>query len=160
MASVSFRLCGFSFVELLASMAIVGLLASVALPLATTTAQRSREIELRKALRDIRGALDAYKLAVRQGRIASSPESSGYPANIDELVAGVDDLGRPGQKLYFLRRLPRDPMYTDLSVPAESTWGKRSFDSPPDRPREGRDVFDVYSLSDKRGLNGIPYAEW
>jgi general secretion pathway protein G len=151
---------GFSLIELLAAVAIVGLLASIGIPLAETTAKRSKEAELRLALKQIRGAVDAYKGAVMAGRITSDPQKSGYPPTLAELSTGVEDVSRPGEKLYFLRRIPRDPMQLDPSISAIDSWGKRSFDSPPDRPREGQDVFDVYSLSTERGLNGVPYAEW
>jgi general secretion pathway protein G len=73
----------------------------------------------------------------------------------------VTDRTKPdASKLYFLRRLPRDPFYPDPAAPAAETWGLRSYTSPPDAPAPGRDVFDVYSLSSKAGLNGVPYREW
>ena len=157
----SLRMRGFSFVELLASLAILALLASVAMPLAQTTVKRSKEMELRRALRDIRQGLDAYKQASSQGLVATLPEQSGYPATLMTLVNGVSNAKNPtGPKLYFLRRLPRDPFFTDATVTAADTWGKRSYESPPDNPRTGDDVFDVYSLSDQVGLNGIAYKEW
>lgn len=151
---------GFSFVELLASIAILGLLATVALPLAETTVRRQKEHDLRIALRDLRQGIDAYKAAVASGKVAVLPEHSGYPPSLLELVSGVDDVTHAGAKLYFLRKLPRDPFFTDMSVAAVDTWGKRSFDSPPDNPRAGSDVFDVYSLSSQNGLNGVPYKQW
>ncbi len=151
---------GFSFVELLASIAIIGLLASVAMPLAETTVRRQKERDLRTALREIRQGIDAYKQASASGKIAVLPEQSGYPPSLIELAAGVDDVTHPGQRIYFLRKVPRDPFFADLSVAPIDTWGKRSFDSPPDQPRDGNDVFDVFSLSTQSGLNGVPYAQW
>lgn len=151
---------GFSFVELLATVAILGLLATVAMPLAETTMRRQKEHDLRTALREIRQGLDAYKAAVAAGKIAVLPKQSGYPPSLTELVAGVDDISRPGSKLFFLRRIPRDPFFADNSVPAIDTWGKRSYDSPPDNPRVGDDVFDVHSLSEQTGMNGVPYKQW
>ncbi len=153
-------LAGFSFIELLASVAIVGLLAVVALPAADITAKRAKEAQLRTSLKEIRQAIDGYKAAVQAGKIAVAPEQSGYPPSLGDLAGGVDDLTRPGVKLYFLRRIPRDPMNPDSTIPAADTWGLRSFDSPADRPRSGADVFDVYSLTDKKGINGVPYANW
>lgn len=151
---------GFSFVELLVSAAILGVLASVAMPLAEMTVRRKKEHDLRVALRDIRLAIDGYKLASLNGRIAALPDQSGYPPSLIELVGGVEDVEHPGVKLYYLRRVPRDPFFPDQTVNAIDTWGKRSFDSPPDNPREGVDLFDVYSLSTQTGLNGVPYKEW
>lgn len=152
---------GFSFVELLASLAILALLASVAMPLAQTTVKRSKELDLRRALRDIRQGLDAYKKATAEGLVKSDPDKSGYPATLMDLVNGVPSAKNPtGPKLYFLRRMPRDPFATDASVAAAETWGQRSYESPPDNPKKGDDVYDVYSQSDVVGLNGVPYREW
>jgi general secretion pathway protein G len=152
---------GFSFVELLASLAILGLLASLAMPLAQTTVRRDKERDLRRALREIRQGIDAYKAATEDGRIAISSDASGYPADLNALVVGIPNARSPVPvKLYFLRRLPRDPFFPDASVPAADTWGQRSFASAPDAPTQGDDVFDVNSLSGQSGLNGIPYREW
>ncbi|MES2069879.1 MAG: type II secretion system protein [Pseudomonadota bacterium] len=151
---------GFSYIELLVSVVILGLLATIAMPLAETTVRRQKETELRRALRDIRQGLDAYKQAVTNGKIATQPNDSGYPPSLIELAAGVDDLSHPGKRLYFLRRVPRDPFATDASLAAIDTWGKRSFASPPSNPREGVDVYDVYSLSTQTGLNGVLYKDW
>ena len=123
--------------------------------------QRSREHDLRVALRQIRGALDAYKRAVDEGRVAKKADESGYPPSLDVLVRGVPDEKNPEKaKIYFLRRLPRDPFNSDSSAPPARTWGKRSYASPPEAPQEGKDVFDVYSLAEGKGLNGIAYREW
>ena len=130
--------------------------------------QREKEIELRIALRQIRNAIDAYKQASDDGRITKKADQSGYPPRLEELVMGVPDAKSPQKKnIYFLRRLPRDPMFVELDIagtgvatPTADTWGKRSYKSPADSPKEGDDVFDVYSLSEAKGLNGIPYKEW
>lgn len=159
-ASEKVTMKGFSFIELLASVAIMGLLASVALPLAETTVRRQKENELRTALRDIRQGIDAYKAASINGKIAKRAEESGYPKTLEELVSGVEDASQPGSKLYFLRRIPRDPFSQDASVSSVDTWRVRSFQSPPDNPRPGDDVFDISSKSTQHGLNGIPYSEW
>lgn len=153
---------GFTLIELVITVAIASLLASVALPLAEVASQRSRESELRQALREIRSALDAYKRAVEEGRIVHSIEKSGYPPSLKTLVDGVPDAASPDSKarLYFLRRIPRDPMFPDGTVPADETWGKRDYASDADNPQEGEDVYDVYSLAPGSGLNGIAYRQW
>jgi general secretion pathway protein G len=152
---------GFTLIELLVTVAIVAVLAGAALPLAELGVKRSRESELRAALREIRGAIDAYKQATEDGRIAKKADESGYPPSLEVLVDGVDDeRSAKKTKIFFLRRLPRDPLHTDPSVPAALTWGRRSYDSPADDPREGRDVFDVYSRSERSGLNGLEYRSW
>jgi len=152
---------GFTLIELLITVAIVAVLASIGLPLSEVAMQRSKETELRRALRDIRDALDAYKRASDDGRIVRSPDESGYPPTLIALVEGVPDAKSPsGVKLYFLRRIPRDPLSPDATLPAEKSWGLRSFESPPSDPRAGKDVFDVYPISDRKGLNGVTYKQW
>jgi general secretion pathway protein G len=152
---------GFTLIEMVVTVAILGVLAAGAVPLAEMAAQRSREAELRLALRQIRTALDEYKRAYDAERIEQRVGASGYPPNLGVLVSGVVDAADPqGARIYFLRRIPRDPFHRDPSVPAERTWGKRSYASPPQAPREGADVFDVHSLAGGVGLNGVPYREW
>lgn len=152
---------GFTLIELVITLAIVAVLASVALPLVDLTVQRTREQELSRALRDIREGLDAYKQASDEGRILKRVGESGYPKKLDDLVSGVEDLKSPKKdRIYFLRRIPRDPFSTEGQLSAADTWGKRSYASPPDDPREGDDVFDVYTRESGRGINGRPYREW
>ncbi|MDR1349984.1 MAG: type II secretion system GspH family protein [Zoogloeaceae bacterium] len=151
---------GFSFIELMITLAIMAVLVAVAVPLLQINMQRQKERELRTALTEIREALDAYKRASEQGRITLRIDESGYPSSLEQLVMGVEDERSPNrQKMYFLRRLPIDPM---LPPPSDGkpAWGLRSYESPSDYPAEGEDVFDVYSLSDKVGLNGVPYRKW
>ena len=153
--------CGFTLIELVVAVAILGILAMGLLPLAQLASQRSKEQELRTALRDIRGGIDAYKKAGDAGRIEKKADTSGYPPELVVLVEGVKDAkSTEEKKIYFMRRIPRDPFFDDASVPPEKTWGLRSYASPPDEPSEGEDVFDVYSQSQKVGLNGMPYRQW
>jgi general secretion pathway protein G len=140
--------------------AIVAVLASVALPLNELIQQRAKESELRRALRDVRAAIDAYKDASDDGRVLKRAGESGYPKRLADLVEGVEDQKDPKKsRIYFLRRLPRDPFAADAERP-EETWGKRSYQSPPAEPREGEDVFDVFSLAEGKGINGVPYRQW
>jgi len=153
---------GFTIIELVITVAIVSLLASAVLPSAQLMYQRERESEMRASLRTIRDAIDAYKRAWDTGHIKKELEKSGYPPSLQVLVDGVDDASAPkeGVKIYFLRRLPRDPFWPDATAPAADSWGLRSYASPPDDPQPGDDVYDVYSRSSRTGLNGVPYRDW
>jgi general secretion pathway protein G len=145
---------GFTLLELVITVAILGLLASVALPLAEVAVQRGKEQELRRALREIRDAIDAYKRASDEGVIEKAADRSGYPPTLAVLAEGaVDKRDAKGGRVYFLRRVPSDPV-------SGEPWGLRSYASPPDAPQSGHDVFDVHSKSLQRGLNGIAYREW
>lgn len=152
---------GFSYIEVLFTVAIVAVMATAVMPYMEKNLQRQQEQALRDSLRQIRTAIDAYKLAGEQGQIAIAADDSGYPPTLDVLVDGVIDANDPTKsRLYFLRRLPRDPFLSDKTVPAAQSWGLRSYDSPPDNPQPGKDVFDVFSRSEMIGLNGVPYREW
>ena len=154
------RFRGFTLIELLVTMALISLLATMALPLAELTMQRSKEAELRSALRQIRSALDAYKQAFDEGRIIQHPGDSGYPRNLNTLVQGIDDAKSPVRaRMYFLRSIPRDPFSNPSTMP-EETWGLRSYRSSHELPQRGDDVYDVYSQSSGVGINGIAYKEW
>jgi general secretion pathway protein G len=152
---------GFTLIELVITVAIVGLLATAAMPLAELTVKRGKEQELRVALREIRTAIDAYKQAADQGHIEQEADASGYPPSLDVLVAGVEDSGSAEKRMiYFLRRLPRDPFFPDRTADAAQTWGVRSYASPPDSPQSGDDVYDVHSMATGEALDGSAYRDW
>jgi general secretion pathway protein G len=149
------RAKGFTLIELVIAVAIVAVLATAALPLNELVVQRAKEQDLRRALREIRSGIDAYKQAVDEGRIVKKADESGYPKRLEDLVQGVEDQKSPRRdKIYFLRRLPPDPLTQD------GKWGLRAYASPPEDPREGDDVFDVFSKASGTGINGRPYREW
>jgi general secretion pathway protein G len=155
---------GFTLIEMVVVLAIVGVLAAAARPLLEMAALRQREALLRDGLRQIRTAIDAYQQAVASGQLprpaGAPPQGPLYPASLRLLVEGVPLADKPGApRRYFLRRLPRDP-FAEPDLPAEQTWSLRASDSPPDAPRPGRDVFDVVSLSPRTALDGSRYAEW
>lgn len=155
------RMHGFTLIELMISLACIALIASIAMPYADLVMQRHKEAELRTALREIRNALDAHHKAAEEGRITRDAGDSGYPKTLESLAGGIQDATNPeGGMIYFLRRIPRDPFHTDSTKEAADTWGKRSYASAPGSPREGKDVFDVYSRSTATGLNGVPYRDW
>lgn len=152
---------GFTLIELLVTLAILSVLATITIPVAEVAVQRQKENELRAALREIRNGIDAYKKAMDEGRIQRQANATGYPKTLDILVDGVDDARSPKkQKIYFLRRIPRDPMSPDPDTPPAETWGKRAYASEPDDPKEGEDVYDIFSKSERIGLNGIPHKKW
>lgn len=152
---------GFTLIELVVTLALVGLVALVSMPLFEITSTRLRENELRAALREIRTALDAYKSAAEAGIVPKGAAESGYPPSLDVLTAGVESAKSvDGRRVVFLRRLPRDPFSPDPALEPSQQWATRSYGSPPDDPQPGPDVFDVASRSSRRGLNGVAYSEW
>jgi general secretion pathway protein G len=152
---------GFTYIELLVTLAIVAVFAALVVPVAQTQVKRSKEAELRVALRQMREAIDSYKRAVDAGRVERKLDETGYPRRLEELVHGVIDVRDPERKkIFFLRQVPRDPFSSAAEMPAVATWGKRSYASEPDDPKDGKDVYDVFSTSNAIGLNGVPYRRW
>ena len=157
LAGRSVQARGFTLIELMVVMAVLGVLAGLLLPLAELNLQRERERELRAALLEIRGAIDAYRAAVKAGEIAAPANESGYPPSLRTLVQS--HASSAGGIRHFLRRIPRDP-FAEPGLAAEQTWALRSHDSSADAPRPGADVYDVTSRSERMGLNGVPLKEW
>ena len=150
---------GFTFIELLVVSAILLILASAVMPLARVTVQRQREMELHRALREIRTAIDKYKDAVDNGLIGSvdvKVGSEGYPPDLDTLVEGVSVANdATGRKLKFLRRVPTDP------ITATTDWGLRAYGDKPDSTSwGGGNVYDIYCKSEGKGLDGTKYRDW
>lgn len=155
------RTSGFTLIELVVTLVLVGLLALVSMPLYEVTSTRLRESELRAALRQMRSAIDAYKAAADGGVIAKAPTDSGYPESLEVLIQGADiQRNSGGHRLVFLRQIPRDPFAVDQKVAPALQWATRGYGSPPDDPQPGADVFDVATRSTRVGLNGVPYREW
>ena len=151
---------GFTLIEMVVVVAIVGILAAAAQPMLSLATRRQKEFELHRALRSLRTAIDSYHQAVIDGKIAvTADDPDGYPASLQDLVDGVPNPTAKDHKIYFLRGLPRDP-FADPSIPAAQTWGLRSYESSAEAPQPGRDVFDVYSLAPGNALDGQPYRSW
>lgn len=143
---------GLTLVELIVTIAILGILASVAYPIARFQIQRQKEQELRHDLWEMRGAIDKYKDAADRGAIQTAVDSFGYPPDLDTLVNGVDIQGK---KVKFLRRIPTDPMT------GKQDWVLRSMQDDPDSDSwGGQNVFDVHSNSQGTGLDGTKYSTW
>jgi general secretion pathway protein G len=154
---------GVSLIELVVTMVILGVLASLILPSAQMTSTRVKEIELRRDLREIRSALDDYKKyydkAVLEGKIPKVENKSGYPETLQVLVDGFDFGGLTSYKMKFLRRIPSDPFHQVTGD--EAKWGLRSYSDEPDSSSwGGEDIFDVYSLSDRTAIDGTKYKDW
>ena len=151
---------GLTFIELVLAMAILAVLAAVTMPLAEVAVKRSKEIELRRALRDIRDAIDAYHAdwtkAVAEKKIIPEIDETGYPEELEELVEGKDWGGLYGFKRKYLRRIPRDPFDK-----YDEGWGLRAYEDDPDSTvYGGGDIYDVYSQSDGIALDGTYYNTW
>jgi len=151
---------GVTYLELIAVSTIVLILASAVLPLGKVAVKRQREIELRRALRELRErGIDKYKLAVEQGLIGGTEVklgNEGYPPDLETLVVGVTRVGASSErKLKFLRRIPKDP------ITNTTEWGLRCYqDDPGSTSWCGDNVYDVYSKSTAKALDGTTYNTW
>lgn len=151
---------GFTLTELLVTAAILAILAAAILPLAQTAVKREKEIELRRALRTIREAIDAYKKLADEKKIEVKEDSDGYPPDLETLVKGVGlrgEGGKTGEKkiIRFLRRIPKDPMTDSYE------WGLLSTRDQPDADTwGGENVFDIYTKSLGTALDGTRYRDW
>jgi len=146
---------GFSLIELIITVTLIAVIAGLAVPLARNSIRRQQEVELRRALREMRVAIDRFKEASDLGLIEVTLGTEGYPEDLELLAEGVDQIGAVDRRLRFLRRIPLDPMTNSIE------WGLRSYQDDPDSNSwGGENVFDVYTRSNAVALDGSIYAEW
>ncbi len=147
---------GFTLLELLVTATVLLILASVTIPMVKNGIQRQKEIELRRDLREMRRAIDAYHQDALQQKIkAPPPEDNDYPESLEVLVDGVPATGSIHRKIRYLRHIPVDPFT------GKAEWGLRNSNDAPDSTSwGGGHVYDVYSLAPGKGMNGIPYRDW
>lgn len=152
---------GLTLIELVIVVAIIGVLASAVAPLANISKKRAKEFELKRSLRIIRSGIDRYKKAYDDKNIENEIGRSGYPESFLELIEGVKDIKDPnGRMIYFLRRVPRDPMNVNEFISSEETWEIRAYENEPDDFSGGEDIFDIRSSSDDIALDGTAYKDW
>ena len=156
---------GFTLIEMIVTLTVLAILAAVAMPIAKTAIQRDKELELRRALREIREALDAYKKLADEKKIEVEEDSEGYPPDLETLVNGVEVQesqegeeggGKASKKtIRFLRRIPKDPMTGTVE------WGLRSYQDDPDSDVWGEEnVYDIHTKSGAKALDGSRYRDW
>jgi general secretion pathway protein G len=159
---------GFTLIEMIVTLTVLAILATAAMPIAQTAIQRDKELELRRALREIREALDAYKKLADEKKIEVEEDSEGYPPDLETLVNGVEvqeaQEGKEGGKksgkaskkiVRFLRRIPKDPMTGTVE------WGLRSYQDDPDSDVWGEEnVYDIHTKSRAKALDGSRYRDW
>ena len=147
---------GFTLLELVVTATVLLILASATVPLARNGFKRQQELELRRSLREMRMAIDEYKKQAEQQKIKAPPvDANFYPESLEILVEGVSVTGSASRRVKFLRRIPVDPFT------GKAEWGMRNTsDDANSTSWGGGHVYDVYSLSQGTGMNGIPYREW
>jgi general secretion pathway protein G len=148
---------GFTLIELLVVIVIIAVLASVAVPMVETSVKRQKEIELRRNLRIIRSAIDEYRKFIEKNKIKVDEDTYNYPPSLEDLVKGIEyrDKKNNDKIQKFLRRIPIDPMTNS------NEWGLRSYQDDRDSYSwGGENVYDVFTKSERKGLNGTPYKEW
>jgi len=152
---LSKRIGGFTLIELIATVTILGILVALALPLARNSIKRERERDLKAALREMREAIDAHHAAADAGKIEKPIDTEGYPQTLETLVDGVQLIGQAGKNIKFMRKIPIDPMTNSTD------WGMRSIqDDPTSQSWGGQNVFDVYTKSEGTGFDGTRYKDW
>jgi len=161
MRTIFSRKKGFTLTEMLVVVALVSIIAGLALPLAKTAVKREKEIQLRRNLRLIREAIDAYKKLADENKIEVEDDSEGYPPDLETLVEGVEVQEEEGEDTdrkkiqKFLRRIPKDPMTNSFE------WGLRAYQDDYDTTSWGGDnVYDVYTRSPGTALDGSKYRDW
>lgn len=154
---------GITLIELLVVMVVLSILAGVALPYAQITLQRNKELELRRSLREVREAIDAFHADWLAGRIARTDDAAsadGYPASLEVLVSGVERADASAGMRYYLRRIPRDP-FAEQGRDIADHWMLRSYQDRPDNRIWGaQDVYDLRSKTQAGALDGSLYADW
>lgn len=154
---------GLTLIELLVTLVILSILAAAALPYAEVTVRRDKEIELRRALREIRTAIDVFHEDWTTGRISKTNDAAsddGYPKTLQILVDGAEASGAKGGQRRYLRRIPRDP-FADAGKPVEEQWVLRGYQDEPDTlVGNGKDVYDVRSAVENVALDGTYYKDW
>lgn len=155
---------GFTLIELMVTLVILSILAAAALPYAELTVTRTKELELRRALRDVRGAIDRFHEDWKDGKISKQAEGvseDGYPTSFEVLTAGVDAGEQKDGKHKYLRRVPIDPFAANRADPPEEQWAIRGYQDEPDSiVWGGEDVYDIRSKSERTALDGTQYKDW